>query len=157
MTVIIPSTIKSNIPQADGRLSIVEVHVSSAAEEITRVYKAPSGSDVAALLTQHAIDVSDGLIGAEKGHFVNEAMSGVNVVDAPRKYITKGQALKAVLKHLLRTGARDARLMINTLNALTDGNIIAVYPNRLEKIKRRRTRLNAIQVEVDADDEDVEN
>lgn len=32
MSVIISSTIKSNIPQRDGRLSITEVHVSSAGE-----------------------------------------------------------------------------------------------------------------------------
>ena len=42
MSVIISSTIKSNIVQADGRLSIVEVHVSRAGEEITRSYKAPA-------------------------------------------------------------------------------------------------------------------
>lgn len=157
MTVIVSSMIKSNVPQIDGRLSITEVHVSTAGEEITRSYKAPEGSNMNALLAQHAISIGEGLIESEKGHFVGEALSGVNVVDMTRKYITKKQALRAVLKHLLVTRARDARLMINTLNALTDDNIMAVFPNKLDKIKRRRTRLNEIQVKVDVDDEDVEN
>lgn len=156
MSVIISSTIKSNIPQIDGRLSIVEVHVSSAEEEVHRSYKAPAGTDMDALLAQHAVDIGDGLKEVEEQSFVSNAQNGVNVVGVTPKYITQAKAYKEVIKALLVADSDTARRMMPTITALTDDDINNGYANKLEKIRRRQGNLNSIQTIVDTDSGDVE-
>lgn len=154
--VIVSSIIKSNIHQRDGRLSITEVHVSSAGEEVHRSYKAPSGSDMDMLLAQHAIDISNALQDSEAQNLVSQASSGVNIINIAPKYITKRRALRTLLKAFLISNSDDGRKMLITLNSLTDNQINQDYSFKLTKIKRRRANLNLIKNIVDVDSEDIE-
>ncbi|MGR3302397.1 MAG: hypothetical protein ACUZ8I_07810 [Candidatus Scalindua sp.] len=156
MTVIVSSTIKSNIVQADGRLSIVEVHVSNAGEEITRSYKAPADTDMETLLAEHAISIGKGLESAEAGQIVSNAMSGINIVGVVPKYITQKKAYKEVIKALLIADSDTARKMMPTIMALTDDDINNGFANKLVKIRKRQGNLNSIQTIVDMDIEDIE-
>ena len=156
MSVIVSSTIKSNIVQADGRLSITEVHVSSAGEEITRSYKAPADTDMDALLAQHAVAIGKGLESAEASSIVSDAMNGINIVGAVPKYIKQSKTYKQVIKAMLIADSDTARRMMPTIMALMDDDINMCFANKLAKIRRRQGRLNNIQTIVDSDLEDVE-
>ena len=156
MSVIISSTIKSNITQRDGRLSITEVHVSSAGEEITWSYKAPADTDMKVLLAQHAVDIGKGLESAEAGQIVSDAMNGINIVGVVPKYITQKKAYKEVIKAMLIADSDTARRMMPTIMALTDDDINHGFANKLEKIRRRQRNLSDIQTIVDIDSGDVE-
>lgn len=126
MANIVASTFTAST-QADGRQQVHEVHTDIAGVAHSIDYLAGGADDLNANMAAHAVDLGQSLTVAEIGANLSQVLTNGAAAVRTFVYCTQTQSVVAGTQAFAAASLQQALMMVNFLQAQTNGDLVGVF------------------------------